>query len=231
MKPYRLLSNKELNHIQTLFDLRFRDWNQRYAQSPLTFSLQKASKLNPLHNPIGMSTDALVEKDLFSLISISLFGEEHDAFEPVCRQLGTTLFESLLQKENLSLDNTPKPQDWIYKGSTCLFLEIGCENKRISCLLSPEWVQTQLSQTLKSSKAPLATLNDALKEHLLPLDVTLNPIRLHLKQILLLQKGDLIKTDHMLHEPLCLKQGKSTLAHVQLGQNNNQKSIIIRSST
>lgn len=231
MKPYRLLSSQELEQIRAQFEDAFLDWNTRYARIPLTFSLQKTGLSLSIHNPVALSTYGLVEKDIFSCISMNVFGESHVSFEPVSRYLAAALFESLFKHENIEIMDTPKPVDWLYKGSTCLLLEILFENTCVPCLLSPEWVHAQLSPSLKNVKAPLTSLNEALKEQVIPLEVALNPIRLPLKQILNLQKGDLIKTDQNLNDALCLIQGNTDLAQVQLRQNKNHKSILIRSFT
>lgn len=97
-------------------------------------------------------------------------------------------------------------------------------------ILSPEWVYQQLVKN-KLTHGHLGSLDKALEKHTLNVELTLAPITLSLKQLLAIQIGDVLTTDHSIHTPLSLVREKQILAKADLGQTTTYKSIFLERSS
>ena len=95
--------------------------------------------------------------------------------------------------------------------------------------LHPQWVLQALPPHEIVQK-PTGNLHDALDPQLLHWHVELSPVSLQLEDMIRLQVGDVIRTDHPLTMPLLLKNNQQTVCHVEIGETNHYKSIQITSS-
>lgn len=240
MKPFRLINASELQHLQTCFDKRLAIWNDNYALHPLSCKLS--------YNPDHLSTKSMSRSveptfrphDLTALINhenqpIALcnqhdpcviqqhvYGKNSTDFSDINETLFTSLLNQLFGTTSLQWRADANINDYLYTGSPGLALTI----ESTTLYLHPQWVINALPQQ-RTAAEPVHLLNDALATQALPLQVALNPIPLRLSQIMHLQVGDVIQTDHPLSMPLLLKHGKETLCNVDIGDNHQTKTIQI----
>lgn len=229
MKTYRLIKASERQKLQSLLMTRLKNWCQCYSVSPISLRLLPPSPLpeNPsLVTAAGMAF-MLLEDNYLSFFTPLLFKEDNSSFHSVSTLLVKKLIGDLLDIETCSLEHQFTQPDWSYTGSAALLLELSVERHSLRALISPDWVYAQLSP-LQSSKNPLADLEQAVAAFPLQLDLTLRPLKLPLKQLVDLEIGDVISSDHPINTPVLLKHKDRILAEAELGQSNNQKSILLK---
>ncbi|MDI9817548.1 MULTISPECIES: FliM/FliN family flagellar motor C-terminal domain-containing protein [unclassified Legionella] len=235
-KPYRLLSPHERQTLQQHFLKVIDQWNQEYPAKPIHCQLTSAHKpekpdklrlLQQHERPL-----ALVDSCYLSFMNDCHFLSTADCFDDVSENLFISLIKQLLTVEDpawaMGSINT---EDWFYPGSPCLALEFTSDHSHFDLYLHPEWVLAQLPDYQYQPASALGKLHDALAEEHLELQVVLEPFDLPVNQLLNLQVGDLIKTDHRLTLPLHLQHEQKIVATVDIGQNQTYKSIQLRKSS
>lgn len=229
-KPYRLINNSELRILQTVFEQRLVTWNEQYALFPLQCGLQRSDlSTNPTNftwltdqnGPVALCVD-----DDYVTLKHALFGDSSNCFNPVSKTLLMTLISQLLG--NVTVEYAmlnPKMEDWFYQGSPALTLTLShTSGNSMALYLHPQWVLNALPPGPISLK-PIIGLNNALQSISINLHVQLCPIPLHLKDMLRLQVGDIIKTDHPIADPVVLKHHQQSVCHAHIGETSFYKSI------
>lgn len=233
MKPYRLINSFELTQLSNQFKNTMKEWNQEYSLHPINLELSLPDKEEAVHSIWSVTDDsfqpiALLNHTIHKLMNYSLFGEQSHAFNSVSEELFLLLLNQLLSCDDCSLkkgyQETPH---WIYPGSTCLVLRINCGDLELTILLNPEWVYQALPAAKKIMQ-PLRALEEVVVHESLRLEATLNPVAIQVKQLMELQVGDVLVTDHELYRPLSLIRQQQEFAQVELGQALNNKSILIK---
>ena len=230
-KPYRLISDAELCGIQTAFEMRLAAWNDTHALFPLKCTLHRSDLSEP--RPLGSVTEitdengpaALLIEDDYITLKHAVFGDASDCFNPVSETLLLTLLTQLLGKQSIHLESgvqNPTMNDWHYLGSPSLTLTLS----HMTLYLHPQWVLSALPPC-PLTLGPITRLNDALRSISLDLQIELNPIPLHLKDMMGLQVGDVIKTEHRITTPVVLSHQQHTVCHASIGETESYKSIQI----
>lgn len=224
IKPFRLINASELRHLQGCFTERLAIWNENYALTPLSCQLSYPLKHCTLNNPHAFIDEtnqpvALCEENNSNFINQHVFGRD---FDDVSNTLLLSLLNQLFNTTSLQYQPDARINEYVYTGSPSLALTI----ESITCYLHPQWVINALPQHPITPK-PLNLLDDALASEVLPLAVALNPIGLRVSDIMALQVGDVIQTDHPLSMPLLLQYQKNTLCNVDIGRNNQTQTIQI----
>ncbi len=230
-KPYRLINCTELRDLQQAFACKLQAWNDVHALFPLSCQLRRNPKLpgslkfDNLTNAAN-SGIALLDKSCLSLIKYSLFDDTSDCFDAVAESLFMALLSQLLGAAVLK-ETIEKwvIEDWFYTGAPTCALTLTCANESITIYLHPQWVSDALPSNYRSTKSPV-TLHEALATQRLQLHVTLNPLPLKLADVIRLQVGDVIKTDHPITDPLALTHQQQTICNVDIGKLNTTKSIL-----
>ncbi|MBA2709666.1 MAG: FliM/FliN family flagellar motor switch protein [Tatlockia sp.] len=240
-KPFRLINRNELNFLQKKFLRILTNWNQIYARNPLKMELSLIQKENYKAIKIAKSNDnlllisdkkpvALLDKSFLSLVKECLFGNQSPCFEPVCEEIIIYLFKELLVLETLQLVNDfTSSSDWFYQGSPCIKGLFQIENQAFNLYLHPDWVISQLPKPDVSTKA-LTKLDEALVSNELELSIEFQPQCLSLDKLVNLQVGDLIKTSHLMSNPLIIRHQKQAIFEVEAGQIQEFKSVQIKRS-
>lgn len=220
-KPYRLINCTELSALKQDFEHALQAWNKVHALFPLSCHLSRNPK-----RPNSRELDDM-DKSRLSLIKYSLFGDKSDCFDTVANALFSSLLEQLSGSSTcmLNRDSTHTMTDWFYTGAPTLGLMLTCAGETTTLFMDPQWVLDALPAT-DCSKKSIIPLDDALATQALDLHVTLNPLPLKLADILRLQVGDLIKTDHPIAEPMTLTYQQQTICNVNIGKSNVNKSIL-----
>ena len=225
-KPFRLINGTELNHLQQRFAEGIQIWNDNYALHPLSCKLSQNPKIYDVISPLWLITDAnrsisISNKKDHELIKQSVFGKNSDCFNTISETLLISLLNRLFGTESLQWHTAPNMDEYLYTGSPCLTLSIECDTLSTSLYLHPQWVVNALPQK-RISPSPVSSLNDALATQVLPLQVVLSPIPLQLSNLIRLQVGDVIKTDHPITMPLLLKHDNETICNVDIGEQSIQ---------
>ena len=234
MKAYRLINAFELNQLREEFKQTITEWNDQYSYLPLSIELKLPSKEYNTDHLLELyqtnSAIAFIKDSYHELINHSLFGEHHSCFNEVSEELFLRLLQQLLKTEtsNLKHENQNKPS-WIYPGSTCLILELKCKTYQVSLILNPEWVYQYLALN-KNSNQKLCSLDRALSNEQISLSIVLIPLRLTMNELMNLQIGDVISSDHPITKQVNLQHQEQLLAYAELGQSSNHKSIILKES-
>ena len=234
MKPYRLINSVELSQIQTRFTQSLAVWNEQYSLYPLSLKVSIPDKddqstPNTLissgsYQPIMRMTEAH-----YNLFNHALFGVPDADFNATSDELMLELFTQLLHSASCDFTTqNNEDSDWLYPGSTCLLLTFSCEPLSLRCLLNPEWVYHLLSADKRKSPQALHTLDEALAEQQLTLSLELDSFNIPFKQLMDLQLGDVLVTDHKLTQPLTLNYGQKQLATTELGQLSDHKSVLLK---
>lgn len=231
-KPYRLINSRELNELQQTFADNLNPWNEQYALLPLHCQLRNQFKCPQSNQWHLFSTEtglpvALITEHGLSGIKHALFGELAACFNHIGQFLMHSLIKHLFENDSLQMsktDNIPVEQ-WFYNGSPALALTL---NPELTVYLNPQWVITLLPthETLREVKSDLYV---ALSPQTIQCQVELNPVSLQLKDVLQLQVGDVIKTDHLITQPLLVKKHKQPICKATLCETNQHKSIEIKS--
>ena len=234
MKPYRLINSVELKLIQERLAQSLSAWNEQYSLHPLSLQVSIPDKDAQITQSGLISsglyqTIACVEENDYSLMNYALFGEQDSCFNATSEALFLNLLTQLLHCAPCSI--SPKKReavDWLYPGTTCLLITFHCDQKTLSCFLNPEWVYHLLNADKRKSHQPLHTLDEALAEQKLDLTVELDSITIPFKELMVLQIGDVLVTDHKLTQPLALIHEQKQLASSELGQLSNYKSVLLK---
>jgi hypothetical protein len=233
MKPFRLINSSELAMITEHLTLVINQWNQRYSATPVTPTLTLPSKGYTINSTWLIQASgqhiAIVENDYLSSINHTLFGENNACFNATSNELFLKLLNQLFKTTCEITHADLFSPGWIYPGSTCLRLTLTCQQSKIDLILNPDWVYQLLSPP-KIANTNVYSLDEALTKQNVALNVELLPTRLPIKQLLNLQVGDVITTDHPITKPLTLTQNNHLVAAADLGQSTHYKSITLRGS-
>lgn len=232
MKPYRLINTFELKQLHQQLTQVIEHWGDDYCMHPLTTEVVKPLKENFEFEVTGIYQNqellAVTSLDYLSKINQLLFGEDLDDFSPCSQILLDELFQSLYGtiEEPYELRTIQAPL-WQYSGSTSLVLKITDADHCLELLLSPEWVYSKLPQK-QGLAPPITPINEVVTHEALSLSVDIIIPKLALQDLLGLEPGDILSTDHLLSSPLHLKHGKTDLAEIELGKTLHNKSIQIK---
>ena len=235
IKPFRLINSQELEQLQHRFDNNLRLWNEEHALFALNCHLRCTHKIGQLDNEFVTLTEqdqpvALLAKHDFPAIKHCLFGDIADCFNTISETLSIKLLIQVLGLKWLQQETaSPILNDWFYTGTPSLTLIVSGDTQSMTVYLHPQWVLDVLPKHPLINKST-DNLDDALETQLLLWHVDLNPVVLPLANMLQLQVGDVIRTDHPLTMPLLLKTEHQTLCQVDIGETNQYKSIQITSS-
>lgn len=220
IKPYRLINDIELAWLQKKIQLALQEWNDTHALFPLSCKLSLAPTTT-----LNDDEWATAQLSQLSVIKHCLFGDNSNCFNHSAKTLFLKLLNTLFGTQ------LPDPKkDWFYTGSPSLTLTLRCINKTMALYLNPQWVLATLPSTHVNEK-PVSTLQEALSSKRVQLQVELTPLRLKLTDVMQLNTGDVIKTDHPIHEPAYLSHQKKHLCNVDIGQSNSFKTIKITRKT
>ena len=232
-EPFRLINCRELNELQQRVSQHLLLWNEQHALFPLSCHLS----CNP-HQPdqgYVLLTEhqepiALLPEHYLSLIKSSLFGDPSDCFNTISETLLINLLNQLLGAQLIQQQSdTVHLDEWFYNGAPSLAMTLSGSGQSMTLYLHPHWVLNALPKHQLVQK-PKDNLHEALEPQLLHWHVELNPVSLQLEDMIRLQVGDVIRTDHPLTTPLLLKNNQQTVCNVDIGETNLFKSIQITSS-
>lgn len=225
-KPYRLINLLELSELQLAFEKKLQLWNDHYALLPLSCKVKRrpAPQLpEPREYTQIKDNDQLIALlQTGASIKHHLFNDTSNCFNALSDTLFITLINQLLGTQAPQLEICQNLDDWFYTGSPALALTLNT----LTLYLNPQWVLNALPSHDKIQR-PIMTISDALEAQPIPLQVELNPVTLRLNDVIHLQAGDVIKTDHPITTPLQLKQNKHPICTVEIGEINTYKSIQI----
>lgn len=229
IKPYRLINNSELAHLQQTFECKLQIWNDMHALFPLSCLLSRNPK-RPVSSVLEVCDDtnyriALLDKSCLSMLKHSLFGAPSDCFNDVTEVLFDALLSQLLGNTHVRGPAKPVIEDWFYTGSPTLALTLTCASEAITLYLHPKWVINTLPAK-PASKKVTASLHEVVAAQHIELQVELNPLSLKLSDIMQLHVGNVIKTDHPITEPMKLMNKHHTICNVDLGKSASSKSIL-----
>ncbi len=223
-KPFRLINASELDYFQQKFKQILANWNQLYAGKPLSMEISRLinkptesnensdKKLLLLSNKKPL---ALLEKSYLTLVKESLFADQSLCFDKASAEILRFLLKELLAVETLEeVDDRTNPSNWFYSGSPCLLVKFGCINKSFNLYLHPDWVLNCLPKQ-KMSLPALAKLDEALASKELALTLELQTQKINLSKLLSLQVGDVIKTTHLISNPLIIRHQQQSVFEVE----------------
>lgn len=232
MKPYRLINSLELQKLTGSIQELLAQWNDQYSLTPLTMELSLPPKDHiPKEQYLIVLDDiplASINQDHLNILNLTLFGVDKPCFDAASQELMLLFINQLLQTDRCVLsEKSCSINDWFYRGSTSLLLNLHNAAHYFTLTLHPDWVYQNISdsQTLSNN---LKSLDDALANHHLSLSLELDSIMLPLQQLAELKIGDVIATEHSIKTPIGLKQQDQVVAHAELGQSSHYKSIILK---
>lgn len=235
MKPYRLINSAQLDKLYALFADTLELWNQNYSLHPVTLgiSVPTPNNVNTYCYYVKDAQEqilACIPDDYYHLLNQALFGEQDDAYKPCSEELFLRLLAELFHTEACSMQTVDKQLSWLYPGSAAVVLHFSCTSSTCSILVNPAWVHQALPLK-KKQQQNLSSLDEALAKKNLRLSVELDSMTISLQQLLDLQIGDVIKTDHQCSDRLRLVYEQKTYATTELGALATTKSIIIKEFT
>lgn len=232
MKPYRLINPIEVRELNQRISQIILDWSETYCVTPLGMTLEIPHKDYSPSTIQAFAPDlACIDGDYLNTLNTALFGHESLSFSTASQELVQILFNNLFQTEQSTLQSqSTEMPSWFYAGSPCLLLTLNCNEHQFTLILNPEWVYQQLSKNT-SSKNELSSLDEALAEHTVCLNLELTPSPLSVTDVAGIQVGDILSTNHPITAPLQLKRGTELFAHAELGQSQQHKSIILKRSS
>lgn len=235
MQPYRLINSFEMAELKQHVNQIIQQWNDKYALTPLVVELAVPPREYMVSDALSIHTNnhllALIQGHYLTLFNQVLFGEHHCCFNSSGQELMLILLQNLLKVEQCSIiKTTDTSPNWFYRGSTCLLLTLSANKNNITIIIDPNWAYKSLAPN-KTLKDNLSSLDEALAEQVLTLNLELIPLKLPIKQLLNIQIGDVIATDHPIATPLRLTQKEQLLSHADLGQSSDHKSIVLKRST
>ena len=232
IRPYRLINASEMQLLNQHFSQVIQQWCDKYALNPLSFELKAPNDQEHFNNNISITSTenntvmGLIEENYLDVVHYILFGEIQDAsFNTINQDLFLLLLEKTFKVKACTMDQQPENSHlWFYKGSTCLLLILSSGEYKLRVLLDPEWVYQFLS-TKENVKNKLDSLEDALANEVLDLNVVLLPLNLPLSHLLGIQAGDVLTTDHPIFTPLKFVHKEQIIAEGRLGQTESHKSL------
>lgn len=234
MKPYRLINSSELKKLAEHISALVSQWNHEYCLHDFEVQLSKPNAENEsalvliqddLEQPL-----ALLEATYLEAVQHALFGAQDPSLDEVSTLIFSRLMETLFNAQHsLIAHHNEEAHKWLYPGTTALMLQLQSQERTVSILLHPDWVYKELPLQ-KSHANTLCSLDDALAKESVTLDLQLSPMTLPMGQLLQLQIGDVIKSDHPITSPFHLMQEQERVALAQLGQAASHKSIILKES-
>jgi len=233
IKPFRLINTLEINTLTNHFSQVLQDWNDEYAMDSCTLQLtlppENYSPANIVPLRSGNDSLAMIEEHYSEVMNHILFGEHKSCFNSVSQELLLILLNDLFKVDDCIVDENiqKNPPNWFYKGSTCLLLTLSTEQAGVTIIINPDWVY-QTFPVGKSVSTNFSSLEEALGDQLLNINLELLPFHLPINQLINIQVGDVIATDHSLATPLSLMLESQVLAHVDLGQSAHHKSILLK---
>jgi flagellar motor switch/type III secretory pathway protein FliN len=236
MKPYRLINAVELQEIKLHFVTTLVQWNEEYSITPLNvLSLTAAPKTYSVPDALVIDVDGtpitLIENDYLGAMNQALFDDNQLCFNSTSEKIFFILLARLLKTEQCVRSKTPKPSlDWFYPGSTSLVLTLVCNTHRFILTLSPKWVYQQLPKRTPVT-TNLHSLDEALAEHRVTLNLELAPSTLTVHNLANIQVGDVFSSDHLVTAPFRLTKGNQLVAEAELGQSSHHKSILLKRSS
>ena len=254
MKPYRLINSQEMEELNQHFTQVIHDWNDEYALTPFDVYLAAPTKEYEVSQVLNIiannQTVAIIEHHYLDLLNQILFGDNKPCFNSVSQELMLILLRKLFKLEQCSINEATAPiPNWFYKGSTCLLLTLKITPQlsplqdieplttkeeltlnKLTIILNPEWVYQSLAPN-KTIKNNLDSLDEAIADRELTLNLELRPLSLPINQLINIQIGDVIATDHPITTALRLTQNEQLIAEAQLGQSSLHKSIVLKRSS
>jgi hypothetical protein len=233
MRPYRFINTFELNQINKRFQQIIEHWNNDFSLHPIHLavrlpSLYEAENIrwsisNSLFQPLAVSNTKIHE-----LLNYCLFGELNSYFDQLSDELFLSLMSQLLNSDSCFYERLDQVNyDWIYQGSPCLLVQLNCQSHQLALLLNPSWVHKNLLPL--STKQPTTyVLEELLGKKLLTMRAELNPMKIPFNQLVDLQIGDVLLTDHGINQPIRLLQKEKPFASADLGQMLENKSLFIK---
>ncbi|HRD70985.1 MAG TPA: FliM/FliN family flagellar motor C-terminal domain-containing protein [Legionella sp.] len=235
IKPYRIINASEFLHLHEFFSHKVHTWSTKYCMTPLSIHLQVPPK-NYCHPKSVLIMEenripiAFISDDYLPVLNQTLFGDKDNHFNESSQHIFSQLLVELFQTKECSIKHAaPEVCDWIYPGSTSLLLSLKTNQTAIELLLHYQFVYALLPAIKSVKISTLSSLDNALEDQLITCQVTLNPIKLSISQLLELHPGDVITTDHHHNNPLHLRH-KQHFAAVELRESEHHKSIIIKES-
>lgn len=231
-KPYRIMNAIELEQIKKQCSEVIQSWRETYCLYPLDFIMTppEKGKRPEMMYPIQQNNSpvAFIEKSALSFTNWVLFGEDLPAFNECSKELLFLFIQSLFSNENCLMkeEETVLP-DWFYPGSTSLILTLFSHGKTLDLIISPEWVHNKLPQKNNKESLSPGSLDEALDQITIQLSLQLAPMTIPLEQLIHLQKGDLLVTDHSLLNPIQIVHTHQPIAEAELGSSASHKSIIL----
>lgn len=237
-KPFRLINSQELQTIEHTLSRYLNLWNEQYALFPLNLTLSTAPTMPVTNQPCQIANHH--QKDLVlwydspnQLIKHSLFGDRADCFDAISQAQFLLLLEQLLNTKELNsqtanITDDQRAKDWFYRGAPTITMTLKSKHEAINLYLHPHYVLSILPYSPTAHK-PKSTLASALAEESLHCQIDFKPLSLRLQDLQQLRRGDVIKMDHRLNEPLHLVHQQQLISHVELGASQSLKSIQITS--
>ncbi|KTD51323.1 FliM/FliN family flagellar motor C-terminal domain-containing protein [Legionella quateirensis] len=235
IKPFRLINSFELQELSRQCLRELQNWNTLYTLHPVTMELHVPTKEYSPNEGYSIkendSTLACIDTHYLNVLNQALFGKDNPCFNSVSQELFSVLIHQLLKVNQCTIDSeTSSTQDWFYRGSTSLLLRLACCTFQFTIILHPNWVYQNLPQRNSQRTQPVS-LEEALANQTLALNLELHPLTLPLHQLITLSVGDVIATDHPISAPMSLTQNHQLVARADLGQSNHFKSIILKGSS
>lgn len=230
MRPYRLINFSELQFLQQRMQQIVQLWCTQYSITNVDCELLIP---NIEHVCGGWAINfqdeivALTTPNSIDFITTILFGENERCLHAVSEELFLLLMHNLLDLENLSLDNTLETEaNWFYRGSTSLQLILSNQQNSLTIVLSPQHIYQFLS--LNRSLSVIESIDNALDKQVLTLDIELMPLSLSINELLNLQAGDVLASDHSLTTPLQLIHDEQLIAQCELGTTAEHKTLLLK---
>ncbi len=232
MKPYRLINTFELEQIRLPLQQAVELWSHDYCITPLHLELAPPPKGFSLGQTMGIHQGelliALIDTDYLSFFNYALFGQDLPEFTPCSVSLFSLLLQNLFHLTTPQIRVTHIEQStWFYKGSTSLILTLRNEDSSIQFILNPDFVYKQLPK-IGIGQHPISALETALEEQKTQLTIDLEIFSISVDQLMRLEKGDVLTTDHPITTPIYLKHNQHPIAAVELGQTSMSKSIQLK---
>ncbi|MBL7479145.1 FliM/FliN family flagellar motor C-terminal domain-containing protein [Legionella bononiensis] len=235
IKPYRLINAFELQELSRQCLRALESWNSLYTLHPVTMDLHVPPKEYSPGEGYSIkeneSTLACIETHYLTVLNQALFGKDTPCFNSVSQELFTVFIHQLLKVNECAIDSeTCSTHGWFYRGSTSLLLRISCCTTEFTIILHPNWVYQNLPQP-NNKGTQTVSLDEALADQRLALNLELYPLTLPLHQLITLSVGDVIATDHPISASMSLTQNHQLVARADLGQSDHFKSIILKGSS
>lgn len=226
MKPFRLINDRQTEYISQQLLPVFKSWNALYTMKEITFSLEKSFEIPDTKALKKIHPIVQAEPSWLSFFNHCFFGEDLECFHAASEQIVQELWLMCMQATRPFQEN-PWTENWFYPGSSCLKMYLHSEDQQTALYLHPDWIYAQLPPPLSSKKA-LISLEQALFDESIALQARFKPFSIPLQALLSMESGDLLKTTHLLSEPLQLSHNQNILAEVQPCQLDDRKSILIK---